>query len=281
MSIQQDGVEILEGLGLTLREARVYLTLVQSGKCTVKAIVNSARICQPDVYKTLNALQRLNLIEKVIDKPAMFKAVPIEQCIQSLSERKEAEHDTLKKKTEHFLSHFQKCQIEETLPKANYRFTLIPPKRSCLETRRKAMKTVQTSIDGIGIWNPFPRAVNEYYEETIEALRRGVKMRALMEKPDKEEKLPKEIYDFMKAGSYEIRYLDNAIKAQFMIIDRKVVNFDCSLSTRLDESAILSIDNPCICSIVNGYFEIMWRATPKTPKTDNPRRLSSPVMNVK
>ena len=68
--------QTLIDLGLTLLQAKVYLALVQSGTLKVGTIAQVSKVARPDVYRTLQKLQDLGLIEKIITKPILFRATP-------------------------------------------------------------------------------------------------------------------------------------------------------------------------------------------------------------
>ena len=83
------GEKTLRELGLTLSQARVYLALVRLGKhSTVKAVSVFSKVARQDVYRTLTELRELSLVEMVIGNPALFMAIPLQETIAIMVERK-------------------------------------------------------------------------------------------------------------------------------------------------------------------------------------------------
>ena len=92
MSIQDKAIETLAGLGLTVLQAKVYLTLAKEGKSTVKGIAKTSNIARQDLYRITQQLLNLGLIEKLIDTPTKFKAIPIKAAIDMLIGRRKKQH---------------------------------------------------------------------------------------------------------------------------------------------------------------------------------------------
>src|ERR1039458_8159881 len=79
--IQNDDlhIQMLMNLGLTLLQAKVYLTLAELGKAEVKRISNASNVARPDVYRVISTLEQIGLAEKIITVPTMYKATPIKE----------------------------------------------------------------------------------------------------------------------------------------------------------------------------------------------------------
>ena len=82
--MQEDLVVKLESFGFTVNQAKVYLSIVQSGKTRVGKISKSTQLHRQDIYKLLPKLEKMGLITKTIDKPFMIEAVPIEKALETL-----------------------------------------------------------------------------------------------------------------------------------------------------------------------------------------------------
>jgi len=88
LSLEEKNIKILIELGLTYREAKIYYTLNRLGEITIKDLAENAHMDRPNIYGVIKKLQKLNLIEQIIDSPVSYKAVPLEQCVQMLLEQK-------------------------------------------------------------------------------------------------------------------------------------------------------------------------------------------------
>ena len=82
--MQEDLVVKLESFGFTVNQAKVYLSIVQSGKTRVGRISKGTQLHRQDIYKLLPKLEKMGLITKTIDKPFMIEAIPIDKALETL-----------------------------------------------------------------------------------------------------------------------------------------------------------------------------------------------------
>src|ERR1700690_515376 len=82
--MQDDLIVKLSEFGFTTNQAKVYLTIVQHGSNTAGKISKLAQLHRQDVYITLSKLEKMGLIIKTIDKPALIEAIPIERALSRL-----------------------------------------------------------------------------------------------------------------------------------------------------------------------------------------------------
>ncbi len=66
---------ILETIGLSAREARVYLVLAREGKLTAAQIARMANLARPEAYEVLHKLETKGFIYSMLGKPAKFEPV--------------------------------------------------------------------------------------------------------------------------------------------------------------------------------------------------------------
>jgi sugar-specific transcriptional regulator TrmB len=82
--MQEDLVLKLSEFGFTINQAKVYLTIVQSGSITAGKISKITQLHRQDVYKTVAKLEEMGLVIKTIDKPALIEAIPVEKALGRL-----------------------------------------------------------------------------------------------------------------------------------------------------------------------------------------------------
>jgi sugar-specific transcriptional regulator TrmB len=83
----------LTDFGLSINQAKVYLSVARSKIATVDTISRETRLYRQDVYKIMPILEKKGLVVKIIDRPTKFESLPIEKAIDTLvsKERKTAE----------------------------------------------------------------------------------------------------------------------------------------------------------------------------------------------
>src|SRR5450756_977142 len=151
--IQNDDlhIQILMNLGLTLLQAKVYLTLAELGKAEVTRISNASNVARPDVYRVISTLEKIGLVEKIIATPTMYKATPIKEGVDILLQNKTQEYNELQQRTM-YLINSHKSDDMITLQKEESQFVLISSKTLLKRKWKIEDSTTQTCIDVIGSW---------------------------------------------------------------------------------------------------------------------------------
>jgi sugar-specific transcriptional regulator TrmB len=152
---QHEDIQTLTKLGLTVLQARVYLTLAKSGKATIKTLSKASEIDRSDAYRVVSKLHELGLVEKMITTPNIFKAVPIREGLLMLLRRKAEEYNEMEAKTRELLQKYEKNNEEKTLQRDESQFILVPEKEASRRKFTNAIVNTQTSIDMILQWECF------------------------------------------------------------------------------------------------------------------------------
>ena len=255
---KEEHVQILVHLGLTFCQAKVYLALLQSGSSLAKTISNDANIARPDIYRVIHGLVRVGLVEKSMDKPVNFKAIPLQPAISHLLNLRKQETSTIITDSQNLLQEFSESNNKiihnENMPQ----FILLPEKEASTRKRQEEIEYAQKSIDFITSWKRFTSWAHKFGEVGKKALERNVRMRVVLEKPPKGISLPEIIQEFMRYPSYEIRFIIDPPPAIIGIFDRTRILIDTSATVGLTEAPTLWSNNSVLLSIVQDFFEIMW-----------------------
>ena len=253
-------LQTLTCLGLTSSQARVYLSLVSMGSSAVKAISKDARVERSEAYRIMAGLEQLGLVERIISVPFKFRAIKIQHAFEILIERRHRETLNLQtaikeicEKTEHF-------DRNEGTEGDEHQFILVPKKEASQRRRRKAIENSKESIDAVNSWRRAPIWMFSYREEIIRALRRGVRFRAILDKPE-ENKLMRELEEFKKIGDFEVRYTSIEPDAVVSIYDKKDVAMKVIAEAAHGESPTLWSNNPSFVAIAQERFERLWAAS--------------------
>ena len=253
----QNQVETLTKLGLTSNQAKIYLTLASTQWCTVKTITKISRVPRQEIYKILFNLKTLGLVEKSLTRPTKFMAIPLMDGISFLLQRKTEEISEVILTTKKIFEGLKKSR-KKTIQEENPHFVLVPKKEAVIKRRRKQIEAAQTSIDAIVTFNRLRRGAFTFHEVTKKALKRGVKIRVITEKPENENAISEIIQDFMKNPSFKLRYILNSPLAVVTIYDRKEMLVTTSALADLGESPALWSNNPSILAMAKGCFETLW-----------------------
>jgi sugar-specific transcriptional regulator TrmB len=264
---KDEETRVLTRLGLTITQAKAYLALCQIATSPPKTISKESGIARPDIYRILAELQELGLVERAITKPTMFKAIPPQDALLMLLERRIKETSELQAETRRLFQRFREDKEKTELTVAEPQFVLVPIGEAGVLKRRKAIKSAQESIEVVNSWKRFPKTVLTYAEETKKALQRGLKIRVITEKPEYAELMPKEVFEFQEIGAFRLRYIPDPPPAIVSIYDKKEILVATLSSTGLEQSPILWTNNPSLVALVRDHFEILWiKAMEDEPK---------------
>ena len=251
-----EDAKLLTRLGLTELQAQVYLTLTKMGKATLRDLSAAAKTDRANVYRVITRLQELNLIEKFLSTPTMFRALPLADGFKMLLEKKDQEHNEIKAKTKEMLSRYRKVS-PEIVGEDISEFILVPDGRL---TKRKVAEMVssnQKTHDILIYWSDFKFQANAVASMWTKVLLRGVKVRIIVFL-EKTERVPPNILGLRKYPNFEVRMASSPPKVTLSIIDGKetLISVTPSISPRKPG---LYVNNHGVVGLVQDYFELAWR----------------------
>jgi HTH-type transcriptional regulator, sugar sensing transcriptional regulator len=260
--VPQD-TKLLTRLGLTPLQVEVYLALAKMDKATIKTISSISRTDRANVHRVLTRLQELELVEKLLTYPNLFKALPPNEGVQMLLDRKEREHEEIKAQTKELLEKYKNIK-QETRDEKICDFVLIPAGKF---TKRKVAEMIssnQKTHDVIIYWSDFEPDTNAVVAMWQEVLYKSVKMRIIVFL-QKNEKLPKKVLDLRKCPQFQIRKTPTPPKVTISIIDGKeaLISVTPLISPRGKPG--LWINNAGIVGSIQEYFESTWRNSEELP----------------
>jgi sugar-specific transcriptional regulator TrmB len=259
LALAELGEKTLRELGLTLSQARVYLALLRLGKhSTVKAVSAFSKVARQDVYRTLTELRELSLVEKVINNPALFMAIPLQETTAILIERKNQRTQELLAEANELFKLFDANEVSK-LHEENHQFVLLPKKEVLIHRIKKAIERSEKSIRIISPWRELTQWLFILHESWELALKRGVKVQWITEK-QKDQQLVTEITRaLIKDPNLKLRTEPTSSMSRFGIYDSKEVFITLSSTPNATESPALWTNNPAITFILKDYFEIKWQ----------------------
>ena len=279
--------ETLAEMGLTSLQAKVYLALNKINQASVKDISNVLDVARQEIYRALAELLRLGLIEKRITTPNQFRAIPLEQVLGFLLERKRNQMSKLEEKTARIVKTAGIVNTAGVLRKPNqldYDFLLFEGKEILLRSAvdlfasSQTIRIVNESNLSIYWW------VNQF-QLFANALERGAKIQVLIDKPQENSPAIEMIQKLEKSPSFGIRYLQSAPSITAVVYDHMGI-----FATMPTEEALAKKDYfpPCLASnhpafleLLQNYFETLWnnalKYRPEKTKTSR-KQIQNPTL---
>lgn len=256
-------VNVLLELGLTSTEARVYLALVQLGLSRIGAISENTGIHRANLYPTLRSLEEKSLIEKEVDAPTKYQAVPPQVVLPMLVRSKQSQVFDLETKAQQVAANLQAKQthngLANALEREENKFALIPGKDVLIGKMRKAIQEAQVSVDAATTLNRLSLGVVEFAEDYKDALRRGVKIQIAAEKHSVRA-TQKTLRALESCGKFEVRFFSSAADAVVWVVDGKEAAIMTAPNACLTGSSALWSSNSSFVAVVKSYFEAKWNS---------------------
>ena len=121
----------------------------------------------------------------------------------------------------------------------------------------------QVSIDSVGSWEAFEGVTSNGVLDFKKALQRGVRLRAITERPQNGKSLPSYLKALQKHPLYELRFISPPAPVTLSIIDKRELNICISAPAGKAMSSLWS-SNPVIVGLALNYFEEIWRQASKS-----------------
>lgn len=253
-------IKELQELGLSERESKIYLALLNSGPVLPVQILSMVSVPQSKIYEALKRLVQLGLVaEKPVDRKKLYIAVRPDDAIEHLIAQREQELAAYRQRgmqvKQDLMEMFDPTRVT---PSAQDYFTFLKNQAQIRRLIEKLDSEAKTEICAF-VKGPYEDSIETFADETeYEALKRGVRNRIMYEEVDANNEvfLKNMILPAVKAGE-EARIHPN-LPTKLMLFDSKV-----SLIIFMDEAlpqqrTTIKIENKGIATFLKTCFESYW-----------------------
>jgi sugar-specific transcriptional regulator TrmB len=252
-----DDVEALTGLGLTERQAKVYLALLRIGPSKAEAISKASSVHRPEVYRVVDRLQEIGLAEKHLSTPTMFNAVPINDAVEVLIGRKTSELKETCKKAKSLIHRFAPKNrfAERKLVESP---VLVISENEYFKKMRCSVEKSRNSVEIVATSETLRRWFFLFDSVIEKVLRRNVAIRVITEEHENK-LLPKNHVAFSENPfGFELRVMLNQPLASVVIFDNKEVYAVIDNTDSLIGETHLCSNNESWLFLCQGYFNSLW-----------------------
>lgn len=251
---EEQPIKILTNLGLTYREAKIYLTLNRIGKATVKELSAAAHMDRPNVYGVIAKLQKLNLIEQMLTTPIVYKSVPMDQGVGMMLDHKKHELTELSIETKKLLKTYKNIRMYQL--QEGCKLKIIPKETPTQKKFDELFSGTEKLNEAVCYW-PDPSSILSWdYPIWKKLLKKNVEVHLIVYIPANK-KLPEKAQELTKNPLFKIRYIESPPKISLSIYDQKKAFLSTSLSP--SESSFLLVDNIDFVAFFQDYFEMLWQ----------------------
>ncbi len=259
----EESVQTLVNLGLSVLQAKVYIALAKLGMSTARTTAKTAQVASQDVYRVLVELQEKGLVEKMITKPTMYKATPINEGLSILLQNKKEDYVEAEKQAKMMSIIFCESSNQNILQE-NVQFTITSKWTILSRMHNRLADSTKKSIDFM-----CPKKMNDgmlfdNYPYVERAVRRGVKVRVITLNFNGETTTTEDPKSLSKNPLFEHRYLPETSRLFGMhIFDKEEVTLAVSETNPMPS---LWTNNPHVIKLAEAYFENMRKNAQTTRK---------------
>jgi sugar-specific transcriptional regulator TrmB len=245
-------------LGLTLNQARAYLALVLAGPVGAKEIAEASSISRQDVYRVMAVLEERGIAEKLLSTPTVFKALPIEDVMKNLLDRKIGEHRELQRRSRRLIVDVKSSQSEKSDVDYESQFTIIPCKEAIIQRISDALYKTSRSLEVVTSSERFSSAILAFSKSYEDALSRGVRIRIAAEKHVAQNGAFEVVKNLSRNEDFEVRFFPYAPEAVVSIFDSKEASVTLSSTANSSKGRALWSNDNGFVTLARHYFENMW-----------------------
>ncbi len=255
MPLREDDVQTLEDLGLTARQANVFLVLAKLKISTARAIAVASRQPRQDVYKVLEELHQLGLVEKQLTTPTKFTASPLDETLSGLLNRSVKKASELRRRTRNLVKNLRQID-SDTMPEEG-KVMCIPGGEPVILKIKKSIENSKQSIDAVSPQKYISQGYFYLAETLQKAMQRGVKIRFItcLDETNQQFSVPN-----LLAGNknFENITIKNHANSRFCIYDNKEVSVVLSPNEDFSKPSILWSNCTGLVETYQDYYETLW-----------------------
>jgi sugar-specific transcriptional regulator TrmB len=253
--LADEDVKTLTCLGLTERQAKVYLALLLTGAAKAETISKASLVHRQEIYRVVSALQKLGLVEIQLCTPTLFRAIPIDDALNILIRCKKNEFDKTVGKTRSLAEKLNK-NFHESIPIKNPSFAIV----SNDDRGKKLVEALENStlkVDVIMTWRRFRQ--NFVISSHLKRIKsRNIMLRLIIEKP-KNESLPKWASKLSEKNTgIKLKTILQAPPVVLWLFDSDQVALVVNHDGKSTAESYLWSNSSDLVALAQGYFEYAW-----------------------
>jgi sugar-specific transcriptional regulator TrmB len=257
---REEDIQTLSGLGITPSQGKVYLALLQlRAPSRVHIIAKLADIPRQDVYRLLDELQHLGIVQKTLVKPATFKAASPIEAVNILIRRKEIEFSLVEREANKFVQRAAQIFDEPQTELEKDQFFLITGREAITVKAMQMIENTNVTFNDITPFSEFVPWLSVLYDSINKALNRGVNIRSIIDKPPHVTSLPKSLQTVIYHPNFNLRFIPSFPKVKLGIFDNDEVLLGLFTKSGFGLSPYLWSNNSSLSVIAESHFEALWK----------------------
>lgn len=219
MEINSELIKSLSIFGLSDKSARIYLILLKYDPKTVAELIKLTDSYRQDVQRRIEQLSDIGLIEVSLTKPTTYTAVPIEDALNAVILKQQADTRAMEELAPRVIDQvhtyiFKKVPIPDDVA----RFKVIKGRREVYGMLRGLIQSAEHEIAIVNTVNSFYRFSRfGIIDDAIAAVQRGVKAQIIVTT----DTLHINEFQHAEVRGVQIRLHTKYIGVRFLVVDKR------------------------------------------------------------
>jgi sugar-specific transcriptional regulator TrmB len=254
-----DEERLLNSLGLTATQAKVYLALVYSGPSKVTEISKNSGIHRAHLYQTLHSLESCGLVERNLSN-GVFTPTPLKDALDMLLEQKHKEMEKIEATAKAIAGSPKK---ESTQKAETPEILLLTNKIQILKKADSFSMSAKETLCLMHSWNRFLQLWENYSITFSDAMARGVKVKQIIECPEDKVQLQSVLRRPVFSNPlFEARLIQKN-GGNFTIVDGEKISISTVTEKMvLGQAPMLFSNYKGLLDALKNYFEQTWKNAP-------------------
>ena len=253
----------LANFGLTVNQAKVYLSVVQFGITSVSRIAQNTQLHRQDIYKMMPKLQKKGLVTKIMGKPLKFEVTPIEIAVDILvlEEKRRAKEriSRLLDDLESLKKEVKCCQNQKSLLGKDPKFVLLTTDAEIRNKLEVSFESADKEFCIVTTPKLAPRITNIISGRINTLGKKGVKTRIIIESHT-DEATKNLIEKLDRTHSYlTAKQVPKESLVPYRLLDNKEVWIALTKETESGRPCFLWTDAANIVNFYQKNFEKTWK----------------------
>jgi sugar-specific transcriptional regulator TrmB len=247
---------LLNSLGLTTTQAKVYLSLVYNGPSKVSQISKNSGIHRAHLYQILRSLESTGIVEKNLPDNT-FNPMPLKETLEMLIKQKHQEIENLEA-TAKAISEIGKPELKLV---NSPEMMLLTNQKQIIKKFQSVMQRAEKSIYHMHSWTRFIRLWHNGCDDFSDALARGVEIKQIVEIPDDKSQAQNFLAKHVFSNPlFEIRFVPKTV-GNFSIIDHKKILLSTSAEKTIsDIPPVIKSNYEGLLEVLENCFSFTWES---------------------
>jgi len=258
--MQEDLVVKLTSFGFTVNQAKVYISIVQSGKTRVGRISRNTQLHRQDIYKLLPKLEKMGLITKTIDKPFMIEAIPIDKALETLiSKEKDKANERISQLENNLKEMITAIQMQPEI-KEEARFTLLTSDEAIKNRGRLIFKKTKKEFKIVASMENITKPALHYFREFLQLIAdHDARLELIIVTTEDKEEVKQTVEKIAPGtGELKVKLINNSVCKNYQVIDNNEVWIATQQETESGFPCLLWTNDSNIVDTYRENFQMTW-----------------------